>query len=114
MNSLRNGIANNIAKCVVWVLIGIWKLSHSQTGGGDIQNVRLPRAQTNEDIEKFFAILASLQAYAEIEFLGDGLTGIGPGMKDKLIIDLFRIGALFELSKKEITTLVLRNVLVPT
>lgn len=66
--------------------------------------------RTNEDIEKFFAILASLKAYAEIEFLGDGLTGIGPGMKDQLMIDLFRIGALFELSKKEITSLVLRHV----
>ena len=69
-------------------------------------------ALTNDDIEKFFAVLASLKAYAEIEFLGDGLTGIGPGMKDKLMIDLFRIGALFELPKKEITMLVLQNVFV--
>ncbi len=69
-------------------------------------------AKTNDDIEKFFAVLASLKAYAWIEFLGDGLTGIGPGMKDKLMIDLFRIGEHFELSKKEITALVLRNVLV--
>ena len=68
--------------------------------------------RTNDDIEKFFAILASLKAYAEIEFLGDGLTGIGPGMKDKLMTDLFQIGKIFELTKKEITKLVFRDVLV--
>ncbi len=110
MNFSKNGIVNNIAKFAVWVSIGIRKLFHSQTVGGDIQNVKLPK--TNKDIDKFFAILASLQAYAELEFSGDGLSPMGHGMKAVLLDDLFKIGFNFEMSKGEITKLIFQDVLV--